>query len=139
MAWDKGFFTVSTEFSTFPRGNGGCRGRQCGKVRGQEGAKKNFLAGFGKKYPKMDFPAAPGGKTRAFRPSCPHFYLRFPGNYGIMQIYCAKIGVLAQAPGIPAAHSQREKDRWPICKKTEKSASRSRSPGAQTSSRGATP
>ena len=53
-----------------------------------------------------------------------------------MQIYCAKIGVLAQAPGIPAAHSQREKDRWPICKKTEKSASRSRSPGAQTSSRG---
>ncbi|MEF2801544.1 MAG: hypothetical protein U0N22_06555, partial [Acutalibacter sp.] len=89
---DKGFSQFPQSFPHSPVETVVAGGDSVEKSAGKNGQKKNFLAGFGKKYPKMDFPAAPGGKTRAFRPSCPHFYLRFPGNYGIMQIYCAKIG-----------------------------------------------
>ena len=43
-AWGQGFFTVSTEFSTASFENSGYAGGRCGKKRGKEGAKKNFLA-----------------------------------------------------------------------------------------------
>ena len=83
-AWDKVFFTVSTEFSTSPGGNGGYLAPGCGKVECFWSQKKNFLAWFERKYSKKENPVQKPGNFGKLWGFCPHFYLRFSGMYAIM-------------------------------------------------------
>ena len=77
---DKGFSQFPQSFPHFPVETVVAGGRQCGKVRGQERAKKEFSCRFWKKIPQNGFPCRLWRKNTGFSPFLSAFLFEISGK-----------------------------------------------------------